>query len=169
MNNNVALFHIFPLQSPANPGCSSLRGSGEENKRVNRVERRFSELSSAQSDQEGAIECVRVREKDEGRERQRRWRRSWMCTIGLDMNAPQHSFPHIPFNFKLSNRTSNSLLHPPTPRTEAFLSGARVHVQTDPWDTPPYPWQWILLLSGKKGCDKLLSASFVGLHIGGGV
>lgn len=22
-----------------------------------------------------------------------------MCTIGLDMNAPQHSFPHIPFNF----------------------------------------------------------------------
>lgn len=23
----------------------------------------------------------------------------WLCTIGLDMNAPRHSFPHIPFNF----------------------------------------------------------------------
>lgn len=41
MNNNVALFHIFPLQSTANPCFSSPRGNREENKRVNRVERRF--------------------------------------------------------------------------------------------------------------------------------
>lgn len=25
--------------------------------------------------------------------------RDWLCTIGPDMNAPRHSFPHIPFNF----------------------------------------------------------------------
>lgn len=69
-------------------------------------------MSLAQSDQEGAIECVRVREKDggRGRESERRWRSS-MCTIGLDMNAPQHSFPHIPFNFNSLIELA-TLLHP---------------------------------------------------------
>lgn len=43
-------------------------------------------------------ESERETEGGRGRESERRWR-SWMCTIGLDMNAPQHSFPHIPFNF----------------------------------------------------------------------
>lgn len=43
--------------------------------------------------------CESERERQREGERDRRWRRSWTCTIGLDMNAPQHSFPHIPFNF----------------------------------------------------------------------
>lgn len=93
-------------------------------------------MSLAQSDQEGAIECVRVREKDggRGRESERRWR-SWMCTIGLDMNAPQHSFPHIPFNFNSLIELA-TLLHPL--RGEAFslthpcvcASGLHLHRKT---------------------------------------
>lgn len=58
--------------------------------------------------------CERVREKErgeietevesEGEEEEE----VWLNTIGLDMNAPQHSFPHIPFNF-------NSLIEPAAP------------------------------------------------------
>lgn len=126
MNNNVALFHIFPLQSTANPCFSSLRGNREEQESEQSGEA-FSELSLGQSDQEGAIECLSERERQREGGRQRRWRRSWMCTIGLDMNAPQHSFPHIPFNF-------NSLIELPTPccthshhaqRKSSFLANTR--------------------------------------------
>lgn len=79
----------------------------------------FFELSIGQSDQEGAIECVRVWERKkegngdrggEGEEEEEQV--GWLCTIGLDMNAPQHSFPHIPFNF-------NSLIELVTLRTHS--------------------------------------------------
>ena len=35
-----------------------------------------------------------------------------MCTIGLDMNAPQHSFPHIPFNFNSLIELATLCTHP---------------------------------------------------------
>lgn len=50
--------------------------------------------------------CECEREKERKKEKNRETDRGggaergvWLCTIGLDMNAPRHSFPHIPFNF----------------------------------------------------------------------
>lgn len=118
MNNNVALFHIFPLQSTANPCFSSLRGNGEEQESEQSGEA-FSELSLGQSDQEGAIECLseRERRREGGRETEE-------VEEELDVhNRPRHECSSTlisthPLQFQLSNRTSNSLLHPLTPRTE---------------------------------------------------
>ncbi len=81
----------------------------ENGEREQTVERHFLNWVG-QSDQEGAIECMRVRERKKEGNRDRGGEGGggaeeeevvgdWLCTIGLDMNAPRHSFPHIPFNF----------------------------------------------------------------------
>lgn len=49
-------------------------------------------------EQLNVLECERKKEREIETEVERGG--GWgLYTIGLDMNAPRHSFPHIPFNF----------------------------------------------------------------------
>lgn len=99
--------------------------------RRDRVERHFLNWVG-QSDQEGAIECVRVRERKKERETETEVERGWgrgLYTIGLDMNAPRHSFPHIPFNF--NSLMELATLHPLSHTVHKETAHVYTHTHTN--------------------------------------